>query len=132
MLVYRHGDCLNAPCGSAPVHTGEGGIMTTIVNLTPHALNLFRENGEQVVIESTGLARCTVTTRQVGTCNGIRVNESQFGEVTGLPEPQADTVYVVSAMVLTALHGTRPDVLGLSEYVRNEAGQVVGAKALTH
>ena len=107
--------------------------MTTIVNCTPHCINFFTEDGAEVAIEPCGhVARCTVTTRQVGTCNGIRVNESQFGEVTGLPEPQADTVYVVSAMVLTALHGTRSDVLGLSEYVRNEAGQVVGAKALTH
>ena len=55
-----------------------------------------------------------------------------FGEVQGLPEPAEGTYYVVSAMVLTALHGSRSDVLGVSEYVRNEAGQVVGAKALTH
>lgn len=107
--------------------------MTTIVNCTPHCINLFTEDGAEVAIEPCGhVARCTVTTRQVSVCNGIRVNESHFGEVTDLPEPVADTVYVVSAMVLTALHGSRKDVLGLSEYVRNEAGQTVGAKALTH
>ena len=106
--------------------------MTTIVNLTPHPINLFDENGEQVVIQSSGLARCAVTTEQVGSVNGIKVNESHFGEIQGLPEPQADTVYVVSAMVLAALHGTREDVLGLSEYVRDEQGRTVGARALTH
>jgi len=39
---------------------------------------------------------------------------------------------VVSAMVLAALHGSREDVLGLSEYVRDGQGRTVGARALTH
>lgn len=106
--------------------------MTTIVNLTPHPINLFDSDGNQVVIQSSGLARCAVTTEQVGSVNGIKVNVSHFGEVQGLPAPQADTVYVVSAMVLAALHGSREDVLGLSEYVRDEQGRTVGARALTH
>ena len=106
--------------------------MTTIVNLTPHPINLFDSDGNQVVIQSSGLARCAVTTTAVGKVNGIKVNESHFGEIQGLPEPKTDTVYVVSAMVLSALHGTREDVLGLSEYVRDEQGRTVGAKALTH
>ena len=106
--------------------------MTEIVNLTPHPINLFDENGEQIVIQSSGLARCAVTTETVGSVDGVKVNVSHFGEVTGLPEPKTGTVYVVSAMVLAALHGSREDVLGLSEYVRDEMGRTVGARALTH
>ena len=107
--------------------------MATLVNLTPHAITLFREDGESVTIEASGvIARCAVVTTAVGSIDGIKVNTTRFGEVKDLPDPVEGTYYVVSAMVLTALHGTRPDVLGVSEYLRNEAGQVVGAKALTH
>ena len=103
-----------------------------IENYTPHPISLFTEAGEQVVIASSGCARCAVTTKTVGSVDGVKVNVSHFGAVTGLPEPQAGTVYVVSAMVLAALHGSREDVLGLSEYVRDEQGRTVGARALTH
>ena len=107
--------------------------MATLVNLTPHAITLFKVTGESVTIEASGvIARCAVNTTQVGLLDGVKVNTTSFGEVQGLPEPVEGTYYVVSAMVLTALHGARPDVLGVSEYVRNESGQVVGAKALTH
>jgi len=103
-----------------------------ILNYTPHPINLFTEDGVQVVIESSGCARCAVTTETVGSVDGVKVNVSHFGEVTGLPEPKTGTVYVVSAMVLAALHGSREDVLGLSEYVRDGQGRTVGARALTH
>lgn len=107
--------------------------MAHLVNLTPHAITLFKVTGESVTIEASGVvARCAVVTTAVGSIDGIKVNTTRFGEVTDLPDPVEGTYYVVSAMVLTALHGSRSDVLGVSEYVRNEAGQVVGAKALTH
>ena len=107
--------------------------MATLVNLTPHAITLFKVTGESVTIEASGVvARCAVNTTQVGLLDGVKVNTTSFGEVQGLPDPVEGTYYVVSAMVLTALHGSRSDVLGVSEYVRNESGQVVGAKALTH
>jgi len=116
----------------APVPLPGRETAMAIVNLTPHPINLFDSDGNQVVIQSSGCARCAVTTETVGSVDGVKVNVSHFGAVTGLPEPQAGTVYVVSAMVLSALHGTREDVLGLSEYVRDEQGRTVGARALTH
>jgi hypothetical protein len=103
------------------------------VNLTPHDLNLINEAGEPVLVKASGmLARCAVTTKKVGTVNGIKVNESHFGEIQGLPEPEEGKIFIVSAMILTALHGTREDVLGVSEYIRDTEGKIVGAKALTH
>ena len=107
--------------------------MSRLVNLTPHDITLFKGDGESVTIEASGvIARCAVVTTAVDSIDGIKVNTTSFGEVQGLPDPVEGTYYVVSAMVLTALNGTRQDVLGVSEYIRNEAGQVVGAKALTH
>ena len=104
-----------------------------LVNLTPHDINLINEAGEPVLVKASGmLARCKVTTEKVGTINGIKVNVSHFGDIEGLPAPEAGKVYIVSAMILTALHGERSDVLGVSEYIRDEEGKIVGAKALTH
>lgn len=101
-----------------------------IVNLTPHALNLLVE-GEMVEIPSAGLARCATTVENVSVLGGVRIVQTHYGEVTGLPAPEADTIYVVSAMVLAALGGSRDDVFGPADYVRDEAGRVVGARALT-
>jgi hypothetical protein len=112
--------------------TGKELSMTQVVNCTPHPVNLFTENGEEMVVQPCGhVARCAMTTERVGSVAGVKVNISHFGEVTDLPEPADDTVYVVSAMVLAALHGSREDVFGLSEYVRDEQGRTVGARALT-
>ena len=103
------------------------------INLTPHDLNLINEAGEPVLVKASGvLARCKVTTEKVGTVNGIKVNVSHFGDIEGLPAPEEGKIFIVSAMILTALNGTRPDVLGVSEYIRDGEGKIVGAKALTH
>ncbi len=128
-MFGEHNTVKNAGTGTT---TGTGETAMAILNYTPHPINLFTEDGEQVVIESSGCARCAVTTETVGSVDGVKVNVSHFGEVTGLPEPKTGTVYVVSAMVLAALHGSREDVLGLSEYVRDGQGRTVGARALTH
>lgn len=101
-----------------------------IVNLTPHPLNLLVD-GEMVEIQSAGLARCTTTVDNVSVLGGVRIVQTHYGEVTGLPAPEADTIYVVSAMVLAALGGSRDDVFGPADYIRDEAGRVVGARALT-
>lgn len=101
-----------------------------IINLTPHALNLM-VNGEMVEIPSTGLARCATSVNEVAFLDGIRIVQTHYGEVSGLPEPKEGTIYVVSAMVLAALAGSRDDVFGPADYIRNDAGQVVGARALT-
>lgn len=50
--------------------------------------------------------------------------------MTGLSEPQADTIYVVSAIVAQAVSGKRDDVYVVDETIRNEQGQIVGCNAL--
>jgi hypothetical protein len=61
----------------------------------------------------------------------VPVNRTQFGAVTGLPEPQPDTIFVVSALVAQAVPD-RPDVFIVDDAVRDEQGRVIGARALAH
>lgn len=109
-----------------------------IVNLTPHALNLMPHGpeGPVVTIPPSGLvARCATSRVQVDTIIvdgvAIPVNCTQFGAVTGLPEPQPDTIFIVSAVVAQAVPD-RPDVFIVDDAVRDEQGRIIGARALAH
>jgi hypothetical protein len=109
-----------------------------IVNLTPHALNFMPQgpDGPVVTIPPSGLvARCATSRVQVDTITvdgvTIPVNRTQFGEVTGLPDPQPDTIYIVSAVVAQAVPN-RPDVFIVDDAVRDEQGRIIGARALAH
>ena len=109
-----------------------------IINLTPHALFLMPAGptGPVVTIPPSGLvARCVTSRVQVDTITvdgvTIPVNRTQFGEVTGLPDPQPDTIYVVSALVAQAVPD-RQDVFIVDDAVRDEQGRIIGARALAH
>lgn len=109
-----------------------------IVNLTPHELNLMPQgpDGPVVAIPPSGqVARCATSRVQVDTVTvddiTIPVNRTQFGEVTGLPDPQPDTIYIVSAVVAQAVPD-RPDVFIVDDAVRDEQGRIIGARALAH
>lgn len=109
-----------------------------IMNLTPHALNFMPEGpgGPVVTIEPSGLvARCSVNRVQVDTVTvdgiSIPVNQTRFGEVSDLPDPRPDTIYVVSALVAQAVP-ERQDVFIVDDAVRDEQGRIIGAKALAH
>jgi hypothetical protein len=106
-----------------------------IVNLTPHALNLMPE-GPVVTIPPSGLvARCAVDRVQVDTVavDGITVpvNQTRFGEVSDLPDPQPDTIFVVSALTAQAVP-ERQDVFIVDDVVRDDQGRIIGARALAH
>jgi hypothetical protein len=61
----------------------------------------------------------------------VPVNQTRFGEVFGLPEPQPDTIYVVSALVAQAVPD-RSDVFVVDDTVRDEQGRIIGCRALAH
>ncbi len=109
-----------------------------IVNLTPHTINLMPEglDGPTITIPPSGIvARCITYRVQVDaiTADGISVpvNQTRFGEVDNLPEPQPDTIYVVSAIVAQAVPD-RPDVFVVDDTVRDDQGRIIGARALAH
>ena len=109
-----------------------------IVNLTPHALVLMPGGPDEptaTIPPSGQVARCAVNRIQVDslTVDGIivPVNQTQFGEVSGLPDPQPDTIYVVSALVAQAVP-ERQDVFIVDDAVRDDQGRIIGARALAH
>ena len=92
------------------------------INCTPH--NVVLNNG--TVIEKTGtIARVSSRYTEFdkdGICH------VEFGEITGLPEPEEGVVYIVSGMVAAAAKN-RTDVVapatGHPQCVRNDQGQIV-------
>lgn len=98
-------------------------IMTTFKNFTPHAITL--NNGREFASE--GLARVSATFSKFDE-NGVC--SQQFGDVAGLPEPADNTLYIVSALVLTAAKAQgRTDCVapatGHPDCVRNDKGFIV-------
>ena len=73
-----------------------------LINLTPHDIHVM-ENGEIQTYPASGQqARVSVTQEKLTEINGVPVYRPVYGEVTGLPEPQNDTMYIVSMLVRSA------------------------------
>lgn len=109
--------------------------MTTLVNLTPHDVNIIIE-GVKRTIESTGVARIDQTDTDCWAINGIPVIVATDNGVIGLPEPQNGVVYIVSGMIVD--HPSmqeRNDIVapatGLAhKVVRDETGRIAGVTRL--
>jgi len=102
-----------------------------VVNCTPHVITLIGEDGESTTFPPSGMVpRVAVTREPVD--GPLPMVRTTYGEVEGLPDPAPDTLYIVSNVVLTALGGSRPDVIapdtGPHSAVRDEAGQIVGVR----
>lgn len=91
-----------------------------IVNCTPHVITL--NNGESFPI-SGNVARVSSSFEE----SGKGFFKVAYGEVYGLPDEQANTLYIVSSIVANAT--CRNDVIvpatGHPECIRNEKGQIV-------
>lgn len=101
-----------------------------LVNLTPHPI-MVEGFG---TFESKGLARVSTTQKVVGNINGIDLVETVQGQVEGLPEMEEGKMYIVSGMVLSALKGSRADVVAPdtgSTAIRNEKGQIIAVTRFT-
>lgn len=106
----------------------------TIVNLTPHTLNILNADGSvRVDVSPSGtVARVASTRTQTGEVNGLPMFVTTFGEVTGLPDAQPGTLFVVSGMVAGRPEvSVREDVWSPGELVRGPDGQPVGCRGLT-
>ena len=103
-----------------------------IINLTPHEINILNNNGEEIVtISPSGtVSRCAVSKKLIKTDNGIEFYRSIFGEVNDLPEPQLDTIYIVSGLVRAAMP-ERNDLWQPGELVRDKSGRPIGCKGLS-
>ena len=104
---------------------------TNIVNLTPHAVTFYAQDGKTVLntIPSSGMARAAQSRSTIGDINGIPVCKTSYGEVEGLPAPQPNTIYIVSVLTAQAAKD-RKDLYIVDDTVRDSSGQILGCKAL--
>lgn len=100
-----------------------------IVNLTPHEINFILEE-KTMNVPSSGVARCEMSTEKVGRIGDLDVYKNVYGEVSGLPEERADTIYIVSALVAQAVKGLRSDCYVVNDTVRDESGRIIGCRSL--
>jgi hypothetical protein len=104
-----------------------------LVNLTPHPINICR-GGAQITVPPSGIVARVATTKDVVetiTVDGVEipVHKVIFGPVENLPEPVADTYFLVSAIVAQAVSG-RADLVVVDDAVRDAEGRIIGARAL--
>lgn len=111
--------------------------ISRIVNLCPHPIAFVNKKGEVVLTlpECKTPARATysypITNDQIwylGTPDqytnenpepvNIPTRQRKLTGVAYLPDPEEGTVYVVSYLVLHALHGSRPDCWSPAQKVR--------------
>lgn len=108
---------------------GRGRVM--IKNCTPHRIIVAGKTFEP----SGVVPRVAVLQVEDGTIDGIPVVRSEFGAVEGLPDYQEGVTLIVSALVLSALSGTRPDCVapdtGPASAIRDDAGRITGVKRFT-
>ena len=97
------------------------------INLTQHDLTIVLENGDSLVLPASGeVARVTFSTQQVDEVDGIPIFKTVYEpEVTGLPEPQDNVIYIASSMAAQTVR--RQDVLAPTKLIRGNDGQVIAA-----
>ena len=106
--------------------------MKKIVNLTPHALNLYKGDKLVETIPPAGkVARVKLERVVIGDVNGFPITKTNAVSVENVPDPEPDTIYVVSGFVLSVLTD-RPDVVApdtdTESVVRDEANHIIGVR----
>ena len=94
-----------------------------IKNYTPHEIVLCGK-----IYPSEGIARVSQAEELIDSINGVPVKAVKYGEVTGLPEETPETIIIVSSIVGSV--AKRSDLYTLTDFIRNEKGQITGANAL--
>lgn len=117
-----------------------------LVNLTPHDIVFYGRDDSllggtlrlgaqpvKIVPPSGVVCRVTSTEGVTGmTVHGVPVCDKRFSYISGLPEPETGTLYVVSAIVAiyAAQYLDRTDLVTVNELVRNSKGAVMGCCSL--
>jgi hypothetical protein len=105
-----------------------------LVNLTPHPVVIVAADGATITIPPSGtVARCTVTRSVVGTVTvetvTVPVTATVLGQVEHIPEPEPETLFIVSRVVAEAARD-RDDLVVPDDVVRDDQGRVIGCRAL--
>lgn len=107
--------------------------MSKFINLTPHEIVILAEDNTvlKAIAPSGTIARCSTCREEVDKIDDIPINRTSFGAVSGLPDPEAGTYYIVSALTAQAVPN-RADVLNTDDAVRDQEGRIIGCRALAH
>ena len=111
-----------------------------IINLTPHANVIV---GYGTIPPSGTVARCATVSTPVAPWRGewavgvdgeevnhmVNLSTVSYGSVEGLPTPATGVLYIVAALVRSAVP-TRLDVASPGDLVRDVAGAVIGCRGL--
>lgn len=105
--------------------------MTRLANYTPHAALTYRpDGGEAVHLPQLGNARCAEEYVPDGEfAGGLPRTQMRYGDVTGLPDAEPGTIYVVSQLVVGALP-ERADLAFPAGLVRDDEGTIIGFRFL--
>lgn len=111
-------------------------MSTTLVNCTPHTVNIRRKDGTILTIESSGNFARVATVKETVSLpgvEGINVVKTVFdtSKIEGLPAPQEGVLYIVSLITLNALKGIRNDLVAPGDLIRDEGGNIIGCDGLT-
>lgn len=106
-----------------------------LVNCTPHMIDIRPKSGPTLKIPASGfVARVDSEPVEV---DSLRVKGGEIPiyaadgyRVIGLPGPRLGSYYVVSNVVLSALMGTRDDVLAPADLIRSANGKPIGCRGL--
>ena len=112
--------------------------MVRFINLTPHEVTVYSEDGKEVVLRippSGTIARVSTTSKIIKKVDGVLIRKTEYNKIEGLPEPQEDTIYIVSTVLLIALKEKgimRDDVIAPDtnpdSVIRDSQGRVIGVK----
>lgn len=122
-------DCVPSTCFCMPKER--------LVNLTPHPITFLDDNNNVIaVIEPAGTQiprlaeeRQVVGHLAIGTAV-VPVVQKTFVPEVDLPPEQKGVFYIVSGLIAQALAGKRNDLFVPDQLVRDEKGNIVGARAL--
>jgi hypothetical protein len=101
---------------------------TTYKNLTMHEIHIVPAGLRIPAPPSATSHPARVNMSEVVEYKGnVKFTRVEYGEIFGLPEPVNNTLYIVSAVVLNALNGSRSDCVAVSNTIRDQNGTVIGA-----
>ena len=101
-----------------------------LINLTPHAVTVYKDGKSAFTVESTGLIRATSIVKDTGTdADGVPVVTVTYGQPDFMPDKIDGTIYIVSSLALAAIKACYPDRIDFvipDGAVRDDAGKIIG------
>lgn len=111
--------------------------MKKIINLTPHAINVIKGEEKIIFPPSGAIARVCTHSIEAGVINNIPIVKTSYGDIDFGVELEEDTIYIVSAIVLSALKAINHPNLNqfvapnTGAAIRNTEGQIIGVPGFT-